>query len=162
MRVTVSSRHLLDILFPLGLLLTFVSSAVLVLLLAADVYGDITERSAAGYTDKTAAAYVTEKIHQNDLDGCVYAGDLNGIPALVLEHPNDRAVYCTYIYYYDQALRELLIPKDAQVGAESGREILPLQDFELREIKDGLFRFSFTDPEGIRSAAYGTVQSGRK
>lgn len=162
MRVQVSSRHLLDVLFPLGLLLTFVSSAVLVLLLAADVYGDITQRSASGYTGKTAAAYVTEKIHQNDLEGCVYAGELAGIPALVLEHPGEQSVYCTYIYYYDQALREVLTLQDSQVGPESGREILPLQNFEIREIKDGLLEFSFTDPEGLQSIAYGATQSGRK
>ena len=162
MKATVSGRHLLDILFPLGLLLIFVSTAVTVLLLAADVYGDITERSAQAYTARTVGAYLTEKVHQNDEKGCVYVADFHGLNSLVLEHPGEQATYCTYIYYYNNALRELLAEKDTEIGPEAGKEVLELNDFRAVQVKENLLRFSCRDKEDKIQTAYVAVQSGGK
>ena len=162
MKLRVSKKHILDILFPLGLLLIFVSSAVLVLLLAANVYGDITETSARTNEGRTVTAYLTEKIHQNDRSGAVYVEDINGLNTLVLEHPGDQATYCTYIYYYNNSLRELLTRKDSVLGPESGKEIMPLQSFEGTQVKDNLFRFLCKDTEGREVTAWVSLRSGRE
>lgn len=149
-------EHVLDILFPLALLIAFVASAVMVLLLAANVYGDIADHASRGYTARTVTAYLTEKIHQNDQSGGVHMGRIQDADALVLEHGED---YSTYIYMYDGTLRELLIKKGAEIGPESGQKILPLQKLEIRQVTEQLFYFMCRDEENGEASAYVSVKS---
>ena len=159
MNFRVSKEHVMDLIFPLALLLVFAASAVMVVLLAADVYADTTSQSGRAHNARTVTAYVTEKIHQNDAEGgvtLVEAGDRN---ALKLQRTVDHTIYNTYLYYYNGSLCELLCLEGAQVGPESGQEILPLQDFQVDKLSDRLFRFRCLDQENCLSTAYVAVQS---
>ena len=152
-------EHMIDVLFPLSLLLVFLTSAVMVLLLAADIYQETTGRSAQAHTDRTVTAYLTEKIHQNDVEGRVYLDRLEDCPALVLEHMQGEQSYCTYIYCYDGVLRELMAQKGLEVSPDRGQKILELQSLQGEEVKDGLFSFTCTDDSGHTSSVYVAVQS---
>ena len=77
-------KHSTDILFVLVLFLVFTSSALAVILLGARVYQSTSSRMESNYNVRTALAYVSEKIRQNDESGAVSLCELDGIPALTL------------------------------------------------------------------------------
>jgi hypothetical protein len=139
---------MIDFLFPVLLFFIFTLSALSVLLMAANVYQSTTEQSLMNYTSITSLSYISEKIHQNDEAGAVTIGKLDGQDALILKHTGEEETYCTYIYVYDQELREFFAKEDADVSVSSGRTILTVEDFSMEQVKDGLFRFSCTDTDG--------------
>jgi hypothetical protein len=148
MRNTIKQNHMIDFLFPVLLFFIFTLSALSVLLMAANVYQSTTEQSLMNYTSITSLSYISEKIHQNDEAGAVTIGKLDGQDALILKHTGEEETYCTYIYVYDQELREFFAKEDADVSVSSGRTILTVEDFSMEQVKDGLFRFSCTDTDG--------------
>ena len=159
MKARSSEQHMMDVIFPMALLLVFLLSAMLVLLLASDLYGRITMQSAKTNDARIAMSYLTEKIHQNDASGAVKIDSLSGTEALVLEHPEGGTDYCTYIYYYDHALRELLVKKDFEPDLDRGRKILTLESFQAEQVKENLFHFSCEDDQDNSTSVYVTVRS---
>jgi hypothetical protein len=143
---------MIDFLFPVILFFVFTMSALSVLLMAATVYQSTTEQSLMNYTSITSLSYISEKIHQNDEAGTVSIGKLDGQDALILKHTGEEGTYYTYIYVYDQELREFFAKEDAEVSVSSGRAILPVEDFSMEQVKDNLFRFSCTDTDGTSAS----------
>lgn len=141
-------HHLIDFLFPAALLFVFAFSAVSVILLATGVYQDTAAHSARSYTAETALAYLTEKVHQNDGNGTVEAGTFEGCPALIFRQSYNDSDYSTYIYAYDQELRELFVKDGTPAELSDGKAILEIQDLEISNLGDGLFAFSCTNTDG--------------
>ena len=154
-----SRRHMMDMLFPLGLLLAFAASAVMVILMAANLYTRIAEDSSRAYTARTVLAYVTEKVHQNDAAGGIRADTFEGCPALILERDNEGVTYCTYLYAYDGALRELMVQQGTEARPGDGREILPLKEFLPRQETDNLIYVSSTDENGKTAESFLNISS---
>ncbi len=146
-------RHMIDLLFPIALFFVFALSALTLILLAAGIYQSTTANSSLQYTSRTGLAYISEKIHQNDEGGAVYLGHFDGLDAIILEQKQGDTLYHTYIYAYDQDLKELLIKEGVMASAADGRTILEVQDFSIEQISDRLFRFSCTDQENRTSSA---------
>ena len=113
-------KHSTDILFVLVLFLVFTSSALAVILLGARVYQSTSSRMESNYNVRTALAYVSEKIRQNDESGAVSLCELDGIPALTLSQRMGDTSYITYLYFQDGALKELLTEASREVSAEQG------------------------------------------
>ena len=76
------------------------------------------------YNVRTALAYVSEKIRQNDESGAVSLCELDGIPALTLSQRMEDTSYITYLYFQDGALKELLTEASREVSAEQGTAII--------------------------------------
>ena len=72
-------KHSTDILFVLVLFLVFTSSALAVILLGARVYQSTSSRMESNYNVRTALAYVSEKIRQNDESGAVSLCELDAL-----------------------------------------------------------------------------------
>ena len=85
MRFHTKRKHMIDYLFPIALFFVFALSALTVLLLAARIYQSTTENSSLNYTSRTSLSYISEKIHQNDMDGKVTIGSFDGCDALIME-----------------------------------------------------------------------------
>ena len=98
-------KHSTDILFVLVLFLVFTSSALAVILLGARVYQSTSSRMDSNYNVRTALAYVSEKIRQNDESGAVSLCELDGIPALTLSQRMEDTSYITYLYFQDGAFQ---------------------------------------------------------
>ena len=122
-------KHSTDILFVLVLFLVFTSSALAVILLGARVYQSTSSRMESNYNVRTALAYVSEKIRQNDESGAVSLCELDGIPALTLSQRMEDTSYITYLYFQDGALKELLTEASREVSAEQGTAIISLKAF---------------------------------
>lgn len=152
-------RHMIDFLFPVALFFVFALSALSLILLAAGIYRSTTENSSLQYTARTGLAYIGEKICQNDENGAVYLGSLDGYEALVLEQRYEEESYYTYIYAYGQELKELFIKDGVATAAENGKTILEVHDFSMAQISDQLFRFACTDAEGRTSSVLIGIRS---
>lgn len=152
-------HHLIDILFPAALLFVFAFSAVSVILLATGVYQDTVNHSSRSYTAETALAYLTEKVHQNDADGQITIGTFDGCEALQIRQSYQGSDYTTYIYAYEDALRELFVKDGAPAAAADGRAILTVSDLTFSDLGDGLLSFSCTNADGTAARAVVQVRS---
>lgn len=145
MRFQIRRKHMIDFLFPIALFFVFALSALTVILLAARIYQNTTENSSLNYTSRTCLSYISEKIHQNDLQGSVRTGTFDGCDALIMEQTHEGETYYTYIYAYGQELKELFIKEGVNASAGSGRTILEIQSFSIELLSDDLLKFSCTD-----------------
>ena len=159
MKVSVSGKHTIDVLFQLALLLAFLARSLLVTALAANGYRNTAQQSQKTQTARMVAAYTAEKIHQNDRLGAVYLQTLEDAPVLVLEQEQDGQTYCTCIYLHDGMLRELMVRKGTEITPDRGRQIMALKDFQAEQIRDDLFHFVCTDEENRTADAFVAVQS---
>lgn len=138
-------RHMIDFLFPVTLFFVFALSALTVILIAAGIYRSTTESSARSFSSRTSLSYISEKLHQNDCAGTVSIGSLDGCEALIIEQTHQDTIYRTYIYAYEDSLRELFSRADMDAKASDGKAILEIQAFSLEQISDQLLKFSCTD-----------------
>ena len=100
-------KHVIDFLFPLAVFFVLAASSVAIVVLASGFYSRQVKTSSASYSGRTALAYVTEKMHQNDENGAIADGTFDGENALVIRQRYDEKDYVTYLYAYDGYLREL-------------------------------------------------------
>lgn len=152
-------KHSADFLFPLLLFFLFALLAIEMVLFAAKGYSGILEKRSLNNEAGTCISYVREKIHQNDVAGGVMVADLSGAPALILEKQVGEKRYLTYIYRYNDELRELFTLEGAPVTMDSGTAILKVSDFKVEQAGKRLFFVSCTDTNGTTAEAYVCVRS---
>lgn len=159
MRFRVKQRHMIDFLFPVALFFVFALSALTVILLATRIYQSTTENSSLNYTSRTSLSYISEKIHQHDSKDTVSLGSFDGCDALVFRQETGDAVYYTYIYSYQDELKEIFIKDGAETNASAGQTILKIKDFSMKQLANGLLSFQCTDEAGQTATAIVGVQS---
>ncbi len=136
-----SQNQHLGTLAPLLLFVSFTAAVLLVLLQGADIYQTIADRNDGYSKRRTAAQYITTRIHQNDSSSSIMVSDFqisdtdlfstdsgffSGDTLYLLEKINGRAL-CTRIYCYDGYLRELFSETESQMKPSSGQKILPME-----------------------------------
>lgn len=159
MRFQIKRKHMIDFLFPVALFFVFALSALTTILLAARIYQSTTENSALNYTSRTSLSYINEKLHQHDCDGSIHIGSFHGCDAIIMEQEHEDDVYYTYIYAYDQELKELFIKEDVEASASSGRTILEIKDFSIEQLSDRLLRISCSDQKGRQASTIVSIKS---
>lgn len=152
-------RHMIDFIFPIALFFVFALSALTLVLFAARIYRSTTENSSLQYTSRTGLSYISEKIHQNDGHGRIQAGSFDGCDALVMEQTFKEETYFTYIYAYDQNLKELFVKEGVDASAADGRTILEIQDFSISQLSENLFRFDCTDAKNQSASTIVGIRS---
>ena len=98
-------KHVIDFLFPLAVFFVLAASSVAIVVLASGFYSRQVKASSDFYSGRTALAYATEKMHQNDENGAIADGTFDGENALVIRQRYDEKDYVTYLYAYDGYLR---------------------------------------------------------
>lgn len=154
-----AKQHTIDFIFPLALFLVFTASALLVLLLAADTYKDITAQTDETYTARTALSYLREKVRHNDNGGNIEVTTLQGKDCFVIHHPYDDTGYSTYIYEDAGALKELFLKDGVTVNLAGGTVIADIKDYAVSQTGGSLFEFSLTDSNGQEYLASIRTQS---
>ena len=71
-------KHVIDFLFPLAVFFVLAASSVAIVVLASGFYSRQVKASSDSYSGRTALAYVTEKMHQNDENGAIADGAFDG------------------------------------------------------------------------------------
>ena len=142
-------KHIIDLIFPIGLFFVFAASSFALVILAANIYSSTVHKSQSSFGTRTVLSYITEKIRQSDQNDAVSLGTFDGQKALVLKQTYDNDItYTTYIYEYRGTLRELFIQDGVKASAGNGREITQVQDFSIEELDRRLFQFTCTSMEG--------------
>lgn len=159
MRFQIKRKHVIDFIFPIALFFVFALSALMIVLLATRIYQSTTEHSVLNYTSRTSLSYISEKLHQCDCDGAIRLDSLEGNDAIVIEQSHEDKTYYTYIYVYEQELRELFIKEDTQPDAAAGRTLLKVQDFAIEQPTDDLLRISCKDDKGQQSSTIVSIKS---
>ena len=153
MNIRTSRNHVVDLVFTLALFCVFSASALMVVIMGADVYQSAVSESNTYHTRSTALTYLSEKIRQNDTSGNVSVGSFQGHQALVIRQEIEDTAYITYIYLYEgRQLKELYTKEGAVVPDGSGQEILTVNDFTVEELGQNLYRFTVEDTGGSKSS----------
>lgn len=153
------NTHIVDIIFILSLFCIFTASALLVVLMGADVYQGITKDMDYNYSSRSSISYVTEKIRQHDSEGQVFVGNLEGEPALILTQNYNNEIYETWIYRDGNHLKEIMVAAGTPVNSGDGQELMEVSDFQL-EAADQSIRIAAADEEGKWSESLVYVQCG--
>ena len=155
----IKRKHMIDLLFPIALLLVLAASSLFLVILAANVYRKSVAWEESNYGSRTCLSYVTEKIRQSDTDGGVETGTFDGIPCLILRQNFGDQAYATYLYSYEGQLCELFVQEGADVHAPDGQRILEVNNFNITEQEKGIFKISCSDENGKESVTYAAVKS---
>lgn len=151
MKTMTPKRHVVDLLFTIALFGVFAASALLVVLIGANVYKSTVRGMNANFNMQTSLTYVAAKVRQNDTENAVSIGELSGLPALVLKQTVGENDYHTLIYEYGGKLREIFTRADNPVTPSEGNAIMDVDSFTMEQLENGLFRFSCSDSGGETS-----------
>jgi hypothetical protein len=152
------SRHTVDIIAVLLLLVLFTASALAVVLLGVKVYEKTVSNMGDNFNTRTSLSYITEMIRQNDSGGNISAAENEGISVLTLKKEYDGIPYTTYVYAENDSLMELTQKSDMPFRSSSGRTIMQIRSFSV--IQDGsLLHLSVTDPDGSTAETSVAVRS---
>lgn len=140
-----NSKHLMDLLFTVALLGVFAVTALMVVIMGANVYKKTVERMDEGFALRTSISYISQKVRQNDVQNAVSIGEVEGAQALVLSQTVGGQVYQTWIYYDSGALREVFVKAGSEVKASDGQPIVELGGFVIAEAPNGMHTFTMID-----------------
>ncbi|MGN0473427.1 MAG: DUF4860 domain-containing protein [Lachnospiraceae bacterium] len=133
------SKHVVDVLFVIALFCVFAICALMLVIIGADVYKKTVRDMDENYDSRTAFAYVTEKIRQNDVANALSIKPFGESDAIcITEYYNDTA-YITYLYLHDGFLCELNMRGDSKLDPSSGDSILPVQSFFIEQVNPQLY-----------------------
>ena len=136
-------NHSIDSLFSFLLLLIFCLFTLMLSGMGSTIYRNGTAYLNENYSSRTAAAYVAEKLRQHDETGAVFMTSVGELPALALRDTIDGERFITYVYFYDNALCELMLPEDRTADAEMGSRIVELSSLTIEPV-DGTDLLSVT------------------
>ncbi len=155
MELRSKSHHIIDAVFILCLMFLFVLSALSLITLGAGIYKKNVSAMAHNYNQRTACAYITEKVRQSDNNGAIHVENIFSQNTLVLQENIDGVTYNTYIYDYDGYLMELYARADLKTFyPQSGQKILEINSFDIEEISDSLLFVDMVVDGGERESMY--------
>lgn len=149
----------IDSVFVIALFTMFAITAFLLILIGAKQYQHTADAMDANYESRTISSYLTEKIRQNDTSGNVYISQVEGIDALAIETTENNITYVTYIYYYKDALREIVVNEDSVFSLETGQEIIKTDGFQAELVTDDLIKITVTTSTAQTQTLYLPIHS---
>ena len=152
----------IDSVFVIALFTMFAVTAFLLILIGAKQYQHTADTMDANYESRTISSYLTEKIRQNDSQGMVYITELEGSPALALETVENDVTYITYIYYYENALREIVVNESSVFSLGSGQEIIKTGGFAAEMQDSDLIKITITTSGNEKQTLFLSLHSGGK
>jgi len=145
--------------FVLALITLFAATSLALVLIGAKQYRLVTNLMTENHEDRTTSSYLAEKIRQNDTAGAITVCDLKGTPALSIVSAEGDVTYITYIYFYEEALRELVVTESSVFSLSSGEAIINLQACEFSLANDSLIRAVVTDTKGEKQTLFFPLHS---
>ncbi len=146
------NRHVIDMAFPIVLFFVFAASALMVVMLAASVYGNTTDGLQVNDQSRTALSYVSEKVRQSDAQGGMKIVNIEGTQCLSMSAEYNGIGYVTYIYEYDGMLKELFVRDDAPISLKSGIDNTQISSVSMKQGGGGLYHFTVVDSKGRESS----------
>lgn len=155
-----SSQRVLEIGVTYTLLLFFIGMSFAVVTIGAKAYKHIEQSASSNYKKHTPIAYVRMKIRHHDRIGGVSVETKQGQEVLVLREVVAGQGYETWIYVYEDYLRELYVAQGDEMDLAMGMCILPLRELDIEIGKQGLVTLNIRDSEGQFSSAQVALRAG--
>ena len=143
-----TNRSVLDLLFILILLFTFAVSALVIVMIGANVYKSVVDDMQSNYALRIPLSYISSKIKQHDQAEAVHLVLKEGTPVLVLDSTIDEVAYENWIYAYDHQLYEVLLEKGDTLVLSDGITIMPLVGLDFNMPSDGMLEIRSYDAAG--------------
>lgn len=154
--------HIVDVLFVLALFVVFTLSALVLVILGANIYKQTISHMTDNYDARMACSYFAEKIRQNDLASSIELGELYDTESLVFSQEINGETYATYLYYHDGYLKELFMKKGSNIGdnpLDAGNAIMKLDHLDMEFVSDNLLKVYFTLAPGQEQHVYISTHS---
>jgi len=149
----------IDVVFVLALITLFAATSLALVLIGAKQYRFVTNAMTENHEDRTTSSYLAEKIRQNDTEDAITICDLMGVPALSIVSTEEGFTFITYIYYYENYLREIVVTENSKFSLSSGEEIIALKDFNIAFENDTLIRADVMDSTGQKQILFFPIRS---
>ena len=153
-------RQKIDTVFVLIIFCVFAISVLMVLMLGANIYKNMTDISHEGYDDRTGLSYIWTKVKNNDEAGMVHIGDFNGVPALCFDEVYDTVTYRTRVYLYDGWVYELFSEEGIDFLPQDGEKLIKIDHLAFEELNGGLIRITSGDYSLLVSPRGGLAGAG--
>ena len=144
----------IDMIFVFALVTLFAATSFVLVLIGAKQYRFITDEMNENYGARTTSSYIAEKIRQNDTKDAINVSNIDGTPALSITSSEGDIFYTTHIYYYENALRELVVTEDSVFSLSSGQKIIDMQGFTPIFINNTLISIEVIDANGHKQTLY--------
>ena len=128
--------HSIQTIAVVVLLLIFAFSSLVLVSLGASVYERNVADMQGASAERTAYAYLTQKVRQGDVAGRMRVGSFPGredVDALIFSREIREDIYETYLYAHDGSLCELTIRQSANASPDMGAAILPVDHFSITQ-----------------------------
>ena len=153
-------KHIIDTVFVICLMLLFLTCALAVIAIGANIYKKNVAQTNDNYAQRVSIAYVTEKVRQSDIHGDIFVKDLFGQNVLVFQTDINGDLYNTYIYSYNGYLMELFARDDLKnFYPQTGQKILEINSFVVESVNSQLLKAIITETDGEEETVYITVHS---
>ena len=143
------SQHHISGLMALLLFGVFAVCILAVLLGATEVYQRLSHRDADAYAHRTAALYLTTRVHQSDRLDALRVEPFGDGDALVYTEQLEGECFETRIYCWEGHLCELFSLQEFEAYPEDGERLLPLRNLQL-QLEDNLLTALLDKPDGTR------------
>lgn len=145
------THHSTDMVFVLVLFACLVIVGVMLIAMGTGVYRNVLDSMNRNDHYRTATAYITQKVRQNQDADAIHAGTLDGYSAITLRQNIGGTSYTTWLYCDGTHLKELLARSDNDsISAEAGNDILEMQDMEVTERDDDTLMIVMTTADGTK------------
>ena len=142
-----SKQFSFQFIFIMLLFLIIVILSVMIIILGENIYENINEDRTNNYELRVSLSYIANKVRQSDKANTVNLKTLNDENAIVINEIYDDASYETWIYFYDNAIYEILTDENSTFNLEDGMKIIDVDNFNILEIKDNLYKFTASSNE---------------
>ena len=144
----------IDTVFVLFIFSVFAVSILIVLMLGASIYHNITEMSEEGADERLALSYIWTKTKKSNDAGALKIDDFYGENALIIDEVIGDRHFQTIIYYEDGWLLELFAEKGFGLARSDGSRILRVESLKFEAIEYGLIKIT----AGNRTIFLNTLQ----
>jgi len=150
----------IDTVFVLIIFCVFAISVLMVLMLGANIYQNVTDMTREGHDERLVLSYIWTKVRNDDESGKILIGDIDGVPALCFDEDIGGILYRTSIYHYNGWVYELFSEKGLGLAPENGTQILKTDDLKFEALDFGMIRISSGNASLLvspRSGSTGTL-----
>ena len=132
----------IDTVFVLIIFSVFALSVLMVLMLGASVYKNMSETSRDGQDERTLLSYIWTQVKNRDGDGDLYIGKFDGLTALCYDEVFGDSTYQTVVYHYDGWVYELFYDTELEFFPEEGQKVMEIAEMKLEEQEYGIIKVS--------------------
>ena len=151
--------HRIDSIFIMLLFFLFALTAFVLIMSGVRQYKATANAMDYNYEIRTVTSYLREKTRQNSSNSSISIETIDGTNALCLKSTIKDNVYNTYIYYYDDSLREMYIQDGTPFTLNLGQQIVTISGFDMDKTDDGLIIVTISDSFGGTTDMYLSANS---